>query len=154
MFRVDYTSICRSCYNIDVFMNLPNILPLSLGFIIFSFLINSALIVPFIDFLYSLKFTRKVQGIGGKAESLFDKLHDKKAGTPTGGGVLLVISVVILFGILFPIISHLGVYISTSYRLSSELFIIFFTFISFGVLGLLDDIIKIFGKAKAGNLGM
>ncbi len=135
-------------------MNLPNILPLSLGFIVFSFLTNSVLIVPFIDFLYKLKFTRRVQGIGGKAESLFDKLHDKKAGTPTGGGVLLVVSVVVLFAILFPIISHLGVYISTSYKLGSELFIIFFTFISFGVLGLLDDIIKIFGKAKAGNLGM
>src|SRR5260221_8145729 len=135
-------------------MNLPNILPLSLGFIVFSFLTNSVLIVPFIDLLYKLKFTRRVQGIGGKAESLFDKLHDKKAGTPTGGGVLLVVSVVVLFAILFGIISHLGMYISSSYKLGSELFIIFFTFLSFGVLGLFDDIIKIFGKSKAGNLGM
>jgi len=76
-----------------------------------------------------LKFTRKVQGIGGKAESLFDKLHDKKAGTPTGGGVLLVVSVVILFAILFPLITYLGVYISTSYRLASELLLYFYFYI-------------------------
>ena len=133
-------------------MNLPNILPLALGFIIFSFLINSVLIVPFIDLLYKLKLIRQVQG-GKNSKSLFDKLHDKKAGTPTGGGILIVVSVVVIFAILFPLISYLGVFISTSYKLSHELFIIFFTFIAFGALGLLDDYVKIFGKGRAGNLG-
>src|SRR5271170_6807110 len=97
-------------------MNFPNILPLSLGFVIFSFLINSVLIVPFIDLLYKFKFTRRVEG-GKNSKSLFDKLHDKKAGTPVGGGILLVACVAILFAILFPLISYLGVYISTSYNL-------------------------------------
>src|SRR5581483_10449763 len=132
-------------------MNLPNILPLALGFIIFSFLINSVSIVPFIDFLYKLKFTRKVEG--GKNKSLFDKLHDIKAGTPTGGGVLLVTLVTLLFAVLFPLISYLGIFVSTSYKLSHELFIIFFAFVSFGVLGFADDYIKIFGKARAGRFG-
>ena len=132
-------------------MNLPNILPLALGLIIFSFLINSVLIVPFIDILYKLKFTKREEG--GKNKSLFDKLHDIKAGTPTGGGILIVIVVTILFAVLFPLASYLGVYISTSYKLSNELFIIFFTFVSFGILGLMDDILKIFGKAKAGRFG-
>jgi phospho-N-acetylmuramoyl-pentapeptide-transferase len=133
-------------------MNLPNILPLSLGFVIFSFLVNAVLIVPFIDLLYKLKFTRRIEG-GKTSKSLFDKLHDKKAGTPIGGGILLVVSVTILFGILFPLISYLGVYISTAYKLGSELFVIFFTFVSFGALGLLDDYKKIFGQGRAGNLG-
>lgn len=133
-------------------MNLPNLLPLSLGFVIFSFLVNSVLIVPFIDFLYKLKFTRRVEG--GKNKSLFDKLHDKKAGTPIGGGILLVVSVVVIFAILFPLISYLGVYISTSYKLVYELFIIFFTFISFGLLGLLDDYMKIFKQGRGAVFGL
>jgi len=69
-------------------MNLSNVLSLGLGLIIFSFLINSILIVPFIDFLYKLKMTRRVEG-GKNSKSLFDKLHDIKAGTPVGGGNLI-----------------------------------------------------------------
>lgn len=132
-------------------MNSPDLLPLTLGFVIFSFLINSVLVVPFIDLLYKMKMTRREEG--GKKKSLFDKLHDIKAGTPTGGGVLVVTSVVVLFAILFPLISYLGVYIHTSYKLSHELFIIFFTFISFGILGFADDVTKIIGKARAGRFG-
>lgn len=129
-----------------------NILPLALGFLIFSFLINSVLIVPFIDFLYKLKFTRRVEG--GKKKSLFDKLHDIKAGTPTGGGILIILSVAVIFAFLFPLISYLGVYISTAHNLGIELFLIFFTFISFGLLGLLDDYVKIFGKGHGAVFGL
>lgn len=135
-------------------MNFPSLLPLTLGLLIFSFLINAVLVVPFIDLLYKFKLTRRVQGIGGKSKSLFDKMHDKKAGTPTGGGILLVITVGLLFAILFPLVSRLGIFVHTSHELKHELFIIFFTFISFGILGLLDDLVKIFGKGREGNLGM
>ncbi|HSX49255.1 MAG TPA: phospho-N-acetylmuramoyl-pentapeptide-transferase [Candidatus Saccharimonadales bacterium] len=127
-------------------------LPLALGFILFSFIFNSALIVPFIDLLYKFKLTRRVEG-GKHSKSLFDKYHDIKAGTPTGGGILIVIVVVLHFAILFPLIDRLGVFIQASYRLPSELFIILFTFISFGLLGFLDDIIKVWGKPKEGRLG-
>lgn len=110
------------------------------------------MVVPFIDLLYKLKLTRRVEG-GKDSKSLFDKLHDIKAGTPTGGGILIVVIVIAMFGIIFPLINYLGVYISTSHQLSHELFVIFFTFVSFGLLGLLDDYIKIFSKGRAGNLG-
>jgi phospho-N-acetylmuramoyl-pentapeptide-transferase len=127
-------------------------LPLTLGLVIFSFIINGVLIVPFINFLYRNKFTRRKEGLKGKP-TLFDKLHDKKAGTPTGGGILPVITVSLLFAGLFPLVSRLGLFIYTSHRLTSELFVIFFTFISFGILGLYDDLIKIFGKPREGTLG-
>ncbi len=129
-----------------------NLLPLTLGIIIFSFLINSVLIVPFIDVLYKLKLTRRKEGKKGR-ETLFDKLHDIKAGTPTGGGILIVATVTILFAILFPLVSYLGVFIYTAHRLIAELIVIFFTFVSFGLLGLYDDIIKIFGKPREGKMG-
>ncbi len=129
------------------------LLPLALGLIIFSFLINSLLIVPFIDFLYKLKLTRRIEGGKGK-KTLFDKIHDVKAGTPVGGGNFIIIMTVLLFFIIFPIARRLGVFIHTSYNLSGELIVIFVTFIGFGVLGLMDDLIKVFGKSEKGAMGM
>ncbi len=135
-------------------MNVSNVLPLALGLILFSFLINAALVVPFIDILYKLKMLRRKEGDGAKKQSLFDKLHDIKAGTPTGGGVLLILTTAILFAILFPLMSKLGVYVQSAHALIPELIIIFFTFISYGLLGLSDDMLKIFGKARPGMIGL
>lgn len=135
-------------------MSNPNILPLALGLVIFSFLITSALVVPFIDFLYKLKLTRRVEGKAkGREVSLFDKLHDKKAGTPIGGGILIILVVIVLFSLILPIISYMGIFINSSFPLEMEKIIVLFTFSSFGLLGFLDDVVKIFGKPKPGRLG-
>jgi len=131
-----------------------NFLPLALGLVIFSFLISSVLIVPFINLLYKLHFTRQVEAPKSGKVPLFDKLHDKKAGTPVGGGVLLITIVCVLFALLFPLASWLGVYIKTAYDMRWELVVIFFTFISFGFLGLSDDYIKNLGKPTKGVLGL
>lgn len=128
-----------------------NLLPLILGLVIFSFLINSVLIVPFIDLLYKLNLTRRKEAPKKGKVPLFDKLHDIKAGTPVGGGILIIVSTSLLFLFLFPLSSYLGVLIQSAHKLSTELFIIFFTFISFGLLGLSDDLVKIFGKGRAGE---
>src|SRR5574341_524092 len=111
-------------------MNLPNVLPLALGLVLFSFLFTASLVVPFINLLYRLKITRRKEGIGGEKKSLFDRLHDKKAGTPTGGGVILIAIVSLLFSLLLPLIAYLGVFIQSAHHLQSELVVIFFTFIS------------------------
>jgi len=124
----------------------PNILPLALGLVIFSFLITAILVVPFINLLYRIKFTRRLEGAERGKKLLFDKFHDKKAGTPIGGGVLLILVVALLFLIVFPLISYMGIFIHSSFNLRYELLIIFFTFISFGLIGLLDDYVKTFGK--------
>jgi len=125
-------------------MNTPNILPLALGLILFAFFISSIFTVPFINLLYKIKMTRRVEG--GKKKLLFDKLHDKKAGTPIGGGILMIFLITALFGFVFPLVEYMGVFVESSYNLRNELIVIFFTFISFGLLGLLDDYIKIFGR--------
>jgi len=135
-------------------MNTPNSLSLALGLIIFSFLSTSALVVPFIDLLYKFKLTRRKEAPKKGKIPLFDKLHDKKAGTPVGGGMLIIFVVSILFFTIFPLSRYLGVFIQSAYNLKSELFIIFFTFLSFGALGLLDDFIKIFSKPRKGALGL
>lgn len=135
-------------------MNAPGLLSLALGLVIFSFFVTALLVIPFIDLLYKLHLTRGKEAPKSGRVPLFDKLHDVKAGTPVGGGILLICIVSIIFFLLFPLASHMGVYIQSSYNLKSELFIIFFTFISFGVLGLSDDLIKIFGKPRKGIVGM
>lgn len=134
-------------------MNIANILPLALGLIMFSFLVTSVLVVPFIDLLYKFRLTRRKEGGAGKKESLFDQLHDRKVGTPIGGGVLLILVVIILFGVIFPSISRLGVFIHSAYSLRLELLVIFFTFLSFGAIGFLDDAIKTFGRPRPGTFG-
>ncbi|MDP3918112.1 MAG: phospho-N-acetylmuramoyl-pentapeptide-transferase [Candidatus Woesebacteria bacterium] len=133
---------------------MQNFLPLALGLILFSFLTTSILVVPFIDFLYKIKFTRKAEAPKSGKVPLFDKLHDIKAGTPVGGGLLIIFVVTTLFAIIFPLSSYMGVFIQTAYNLRIELFVIFFTFISFGLLGLLDDYKKMLGKPTKGVLGL
>lgn len=133
---------------------MQNFLPLALGLVMFSFLITGILVVPFIDLLYKIKFTRRIEAPKTGEVPLFDKLHDKKAGTPVGGGVLIIAVVSLLFAIIFPISHYMGVFIQSAHSLKTELFIIFFTFISFGLLGLLDDYIKMLGKPSKGFLGL
>ncbi len=120
---------------------------LILGLLIFSFIVTSITIVPFINTLYFIKFQRRKQttlDAFGKRTPIFDKFHRHKAGTPVGGGLLVIIVVTLLFLLLFPLISYLGVYVSSDYPLNDELNIIFFTFLSFGLLGLYDDLMKMF----------
>jgi len=120
----------------------------------FSFLICLVLIIPFINLLYRLHLTRRKEAPKNGKVPLFDKLHDIKVGTPVGGGVLIIAVVTILFAISFPLASFLGLYVKSSFPLRSELFVIFFAFISFGILGLSDDLLKIFSKPSKGILGL
>lgn len=135
-------------------MSSLNSLPLALGLIMFSFLITSLLVVPFINILYKLRLTRRKEAPSEGKIPLFDKLHDVKAGTPVGGGILIIGVVSLLFAFLFPFASRMGVYIRSSHDFEIEVFVILFSFISFGILGLYDDLVKIFGRPKKGTLGM
>lgn len=133
---------------------MTNYLTLTLGLIIFSFFICIVLIVPFIDILYKLHLTRKREAPKSGKVPLFDKLHDVKEGTPVGGGILIIILVALLFAFSFPLASHMGLYVKSSFPLKAELFILFFTFFSFGLLGLSDDLIKVFAKPTKGVFGL
>lgn len=126
---------------------------LSLGLLVFSFIFTSVLIVPFINLLYKLRFTRRVEAPKKGKVPVFDKIHDKKAGTPVGGGVIVVASVTFIFALIFPLVSYLGVFLQAAYDIGTEINIIFFTFLSFGILGFYDDVVKLFGKMEKGKIG-
>ena len=133
---------------------MDNYLTLSLGIIIFSFTVCTILIVPFIGLLYKLRLTRKKEAPKHGKVPLFDKLHDIKAGTPVGGGILIIAVVSLLFAIIFPLASFLGLNVKSAFPLKPEIFVIFATFILFGLLGLSDDLLKVFAKPTKGVMGL
>ena len=120
-----------------------------LGFALLSAFITAILIIPFIDFLYKIKLRRQDQktvDIFNKPTPLFDKFNAWKAGTPFGGGLLIIIVVSIL---------ALWSYGMFNIPINGwELFVILFTFISFGILGLYDDLKKLASGHKSAFFGL
>lgn len=132
-------------------------LSLYLGLLIFSFLVTSIVIVPFINALYRLKFQRKKQitmDALGHRSPIFDKFNQEKVGTPVGGGLLIIGIVSILFTIAMVLLLLSGKMIVKVYPLTKEIGVIFFTFISFGLLGLYDDMRKFFWLKKTRFFGL
>lgn len=130
---------------------------LLLGLVIFSFTVSSVLIVPFINLLYRMDFQRRLQETKdafGSRTPIFDKHHKNKAGTPLGGGLLLIVVVSVLFALLFPVLRLMGVSITHNHPLTQEINVLFFTFISFGLLGLYDDTMKLFHLEKNEFFGL
>lgn len=133
-------------------------LALLLGLLLVSFIVTSILIVPFINTLYYLRFQRanqKTRDAFGMLTPIFDTFHKAKAGTPVGGGLLVIAVVSILFALLLPILQMSGVNITSVHQnAQAEINILFFTFLSFGLLGLYDDIKKFFGFEKEKFFGL
>ena len=135
-----------------------NSLAILLSVLILSFILTSITIVPFIDLLYKLKFQRARQDtrdVFGALTPIFNMFHEKKAGVPVGGGLLVIGVVSILFALLIPLLEKFGITVTSNYKdIQSEINIMFFTFLSFGVLGLYDDIKKFFKFKSSGFFGL
>ncbi len=114
------------------------------GFAILSFFITAMLLVPFIDFLYKLKFQRQMQKTRDPLNKLtpeFDKMSRWKVGTPIGGGLLIIFVVTLL---------TLWAYGLFSVEVKFwELFVLLFSFVGFGLLGFYDDIKKTFKSGSS-----
>ncbi len=119
-----------------------------LGILIASFLIQGISLVPFINLLYKLKLQRQKQNTKDAFNiptPIFDNFNKHKAGIPIGGGLLIIAITTIIFLTTFPILFFFWVPITSIYNNTyAELKIILFTFISFGLIGLYDDLKKIF----------
>lgn len=126
--------------------------------LLFSFLVNSIAFIPFINLLYKAKLQRRKQKTKDAFEKptpIFDKFHALKAGTPVGGGLLIIFFTVILFVLSFVLLHYFWIPITSIYpNISGELKIILFAFISFGILGLYDDSKKIFWAGKDNFFGL
>ncbi len=118
------------------------------GLVLLSFFTISLLLVPFINFLYRRKLQRQPQetvDIFERRTPIFDRLHAHKAGTPIGGGLLVIFVVSLLTILLIFWQNFAGLGISQIYPFEKEIFVLLFTFVSFGLLGLYDDVRKTFG---------
>lgn len=130
---------------------------LLLGIVLFSWLLHSILYIPFIQLLYHLRLQRLAQvtrDAFNKRTPLFDKFHKHKAGTPVGGGLLIILITTVMLPLVFLLMHYFWLPITAVYPIGGEVKILLFTFISFGLLGLLDDIKKTFGWVKNGFLGL
>lgn len=120
-----------------------------LGLTILSFFITGILLFPFIDFLYSKKLQRqkqKTRDIFNNRTPLFDKFNAWKVGTPFGGGILIIL-----------VVSVLTLWAYGIFQITIkpwELFVILFSFIGFGLLGLYDDIKKLINGKKTTFFGL
>lgn len=117
-----------------------------LGLVLLSFIITSLFMVPFIDCLFYLKRRfAKYQTESKRGETpIHDRLMKADIGTPAGGGILIILILVSL---------------TTIYGLVSavdkvSLKILLFALISFGLLGLVDDVRLIFTKRIGKFLGL
>ena len=102
--------------------------------LILAFIISVVLCPIFIPFLRRLKFGQSIRDEGPKS-------HQKKSGTPTMGGVMIMLSLVIstlIIGGLF-------------HSIDVEIWLLIFVTLGFGLLGFLDDFIKV---VKKRNLGL
>ncbi|MEK7533721.1 MAG: phospho-N-acetylmuramoyl-pentapeptide-transferase [Patescibacteria group bacterium] len=120
-----------------------------LGLTLLSCFITAILIIPFIDFLYKIRLRRQKQktvDMFNKPTPVFDKHNNWKVGTPFGGGILIVSVVSILtlwaYGIL-----------SIDVKIW-QVFVILFTFVGFGLLGLYDDAKKLVNGKKSSFFGL
>lgn len=109
-----------------------------LGLILASFFVTSFLLVPFIDLLFFLKMRQKKSLV--KKEMKETPIHNqllagKDVNVPVGGGLLLIPVVVILTIIVFYL---------ARLKIRSESYLLIFTLLSFGLIGLIDDIRKMF----------
>jgi len=117
---------------------------LLLGILIFSFIIHAFAIVPFVNFLYHLKFFKNQTAISKEKTDEASVHIRSKSRTPEGGGLLIIVITSLIFAFALPLLKRLGFEITHVYPINDEINVIFFTFISFGLLGLYDDIIKFF----------
>src|SRR5690625_3374463 len=86
-----------------------------------AFLIAVLLGPLFIPFLRKLKFGQSIREEGPKS-------HQKKAGTPTMGGIIIMLA--------------LSITVLKFANPSMELFLLMFLTIGYGLIGFLDDFIK------------
>ncbi|PGD04940.1 phospho-N-acetylmuramoyl-pentapeptide-transferase [Bacillus toyonensis] len=99
-----------------------------------AFLISVALSPLFIPFLRKLKFGQSIRDEGPKS-------HQKKSGTPTMGGIVIYVSMMVTTLIMAIKFNHLG----------AEVSLLLLVTFGYGLIGFLDDYIKV---VKKRNLGL
>lgn len=87
---------------------------------------------------------------GGKAKQ-FHKLHKHKSGTPTLGGGLIIVTVLLMIWLSIVLVSigeRIGIPLTNSLWNRKETYLVVFTLLSMGLLGGVDDYMNVRGIGK------
>lgn len=129
---------------------------LALTSILISFVVSAILIVPFIDGLYKLKFFKRKSAIKTTENNIAVHHMQSKVKTPEGAGLLVIAIIAILFPVVYSLVKWISGYVSSNFPLMDEILVVLFAMISFGGLGLYDDIVKFFelDRSDTGVVGL
>jgi phospho-N-acetylmuramoyl-pentapeptide-transferase len=117
-----------------------------------TFILGLIIIPFFISLLIKFKIGKNIreEAVDGTISKLFTALHFKKSGTPTMGGLIIWLLVIII--VLFTrYLSYLGI-IEESLLQRNEVYLPLFTLIFVGTLGAIDDYYNVKGIGKQKGL--
>lgn len=98
---------------------------------------------------------QKTKDAFNKLTPIFDKFNKHKAGTPVGGGLLIITSTVLLYLLFLSMFSIFKIPLQSNFpSLFAESKILLFTILGFGLLGVYDDLAKIFFWKKFNFFGV
>lgn len=113
------------------------------GYGFFTFVLAVAVYPGFIRLIQKYKLTQKIrdEGLSGGVAKLFSALHAHKAGTPTMGGVVIILAVLVTV-VVSRVLAYFGV-VDFSLLNRGETYLPLATLLSVGVLGVFDDYLNI-----------
>lgn len=131
-----------------------------LSYLLVAFLLTFALIPPYIRLLWKYKLGKSIreEALVGKATE-FAKLHKNKAGTPTMGGGVILLSAFLLVLASMAVVAFapevkefFGVTLRYSLFNRNETYLALFTLASVGCIGLVDDYLNVRGIGRTKGL--
>ena len=144
--------------NIPIVINALKILATGLTAFVLAFLLTP--IWTHILYVYKFGIKIKENSVDGDHLTVINKLHAGKAGTPTMGGVIVWVSVLLLALASHYIFPFIAVFTDTNFiaRLDffkrSQVWLPLFALVTAGVLGFLDDYMSVrgYGNNKGGGM--
>jgi phospho-N-acetylmuramoyl-pentapeptide-transferase len=125
---------------------------LTLGFL--SFVLAALLANPLIAFLYKYRLWRKEvrqKAIDGASLSFFQKFHSEgEIKTPRFGGALILVAVlglIFLFSLLAQL-TEIEIFDKLNFLSRRQTWLPLFTLVAASLLGLIDDLLQVWGKGK------
>lgn len=131
-----------------------------LSYLIVAFLLTFVLIPPYIRLLWKYRLGKSIreEALVGKATE-FAKLHKNKAGTPTmGGGVILLSIFALVIGsvAVVALVPYIRDFLPINVRFSlwnrNETYLALFTLASVGLIGIVDDYLNVRGIGRTKGL--
>ncbi len=109
-----------------------------------SFLVTLLLTPTFLKLAIRFKLGKQIRDVAmdGKEATMFHELHAKKSGTPTMGGVVMWVSVLIVV-LVSRLFAFLG-WIPQSLLNRGEVYLPLFTLVAVGILGAVDDLFNVY----------